>query len=233
MRLTLATAAIILAGCAAPEVLVAIDGGPGSADGAAATRADGESASRPDAGPDAASVGRAFAPVPRTIRSTCDVASGRSLDPHTLELVDECTECMCTTYGGRCQRRPGCPSSVCVFADGTVASPGEVVSLTECFVCRCEEGGFATCGPRAGADCPADGCVLPYGLGAIGFGEKVSVSECHECACEAKHGLVCVDQCHPTCLIDGLELRDQFLLSRGEEVCTCDYGKIHCAVPQM
>jgi hypothetical protein len=168
-----------------------------------------------------------FAPVPATMTLGCG-----ELPYGVLVEVDDCVECMCTTYGGRCQRRAGCARDVCVFVDGTVIARGETAAVG-CFDCACGDDG-PSCARRTEPPCPDDGCRLPDG-GELGLGQERFLSECHRCVCDETAGLLCENVCHPECTCEqpGCPERgrvpDQWLVTLDGAACVCDYSKLVCA----
>lgn len=207
-----------------------------------------DAAVSPDAAVLAAPVITTFTAYPGVVIDGC-AAPGGGMFPNWPVAIDDCVECMCSTFGGRCQRRASCARDVCVLVDGTTVARGESAAVG-CHDCTCAADG-PVCTRRTAAPCPADGCLLPRG-GTIAAGEKRFVSECHVCTCDAERGLECENVCHPFCYCTdgdgadgcaalcgdtpcaaeipaaGLEVPDQALLSIGCAACVCDYGDLNC-----
>jgi hypothetical protein len=162
--------------------------------------------------------------------------------------IDDCVECMFSSFGGRCQRRAACARDVCVFVDGSTVARGDTAAVG-CFDCTCAADG-PSCTRRTAAPCPAAGCVLPRNLGEIAVGEERFLSECHVCTCDGERGLLCDNLCHPSCFCEqescrnlcgdrwctadvppeGLDVPDQATLLIDCAVCTCDYGSFSCLI---
>jgi hypothetical protein len=151
------------------------------------------------------------------------------------DVLDACTICQCTTFGGRCSRRLGCAEDVCVFIDGTRAAPGESVRVQGCFVCTCDDSG-GRCVRDTAAPCPADGCLVAYAGGeprVVAFGATLLVSECHQCTCDERAGASCADLCHSTCMRtfggdEWLKAQERTPADDGCGSCVCDYGSTGC-----
>lgn len=182
-------------------------------------------------------------PVPDTMYAhfgagalaTCLVA-GIEIPPHGISVLDDCTVCQCTTYGGRCARRERCTRDVCVFADGQVAARGETLRVDGCFVCTCDASG-GSCVRDPEAPCPTDGCLIPAREAlepvVVDFGDEPLVSECHVCTCDATLGTLCENVCHPECFVGGdfeQAVPDQARIAApgGCGSCVCDYSKFGC-----
>ena len=173
-------------------------------------------------------------PSPFILFGDCQVR-GHDIPYLGADVIDSCTICQCTTYGGRCSRRVSCEEDVCVFVDGTRAAPGETVRVDGCFVCTCDAGG-GSCVRDTEAPCPTDGCLVPYSAQepvVVAFGESQLVSECHQCTCDEQLGASCFDLCHPSCA--RTSAGDEFLADQertpaddGCGSCVCDYGSTLC-----